>query len=193
MDKPIYRFFISLFEVFITYIVFANFLGWSGGAISITGYSDVDWTNSYVGFESLRIAVNDFGNSINGLSEKFGISLDFQTFLKYAEGLLNVMLGGFPKFLTQLAEVGKVSWVEVAVLLVTLLLQPLFFLVYFVIVLGFVFMWATTFLVVVLRFVGGAYNIPFEDTSDIWEQWSYLSSEWDWSNIPSSVLIPRAL
>lgn len=183
MEKPVYGFLVSLFNVFIVYVVFANFLGWSGGAINVTGYDGVDWTNSYVGFESLRIAVNDFQHSLG--------SFNLKGFIDAIQSLTNAITAGIPKYLASLQKGFNI--LELGMLLLTLLLQPALVIGYTLYCLIYVLAWVFAFLITFFKFCGGAYNITFEDTSDIWSQWSYLSSEWDWSNIPSSVLIPRAL
>lgn len=177
MEKPIYGFILSFFNVFIVYIVFANFLGWSGGAINVTGYDGVDWSNTYVGFESFRIAIDDFVHTLGPFNLK--------EFINAIQELTNVITFGIPRFIASLNN--GFNLLELGRLLVNMFLQPIMILAYSLYALIFVLAWIVSFLVTFFKFCGGAYNISFADTSDIWEQWSYLSSEYEWHN-----LIPHA-
>lgn len=179
MEKPVYAFYLSLFNLFIVYIVFANFLGWSGGAINITGYGDADWQNTYIGFESMRMMVNDFKVVLNSFGSRWFVDITIENFLKLMEGLLNAILAGLPNFLTQVAH-GSVGWNEVLQFIVTMFLQPIIILAYVFLLLGFIFLWAFTAITILFKFFGGAYNLPFEENAEIWSQWSYLESEWPW-------------
>lgn len=178
MDRPIYGFYISLFNVFIVYIVFANFLGWSGGSINVTGYDGVDWSNSYIGFESLRIMVADYQHTIGAFS--------ISEFIVALEQLTSTLTFGIPRFIASLNS--GFNLLELGKLLVTMFFQPLLFLGYSLYCILFVLVWVGSIVVTFFKLCGGAYNITFDDTSDIWEQWSYLSSEYEWRN-----LIPHAI
>lgn len=173
-------FLFSLFEMFLAYIVLGNFLGWSGGAIAITGYTDVDWQNSYIGFESFTSAINDFNFTHYNLA--FGV-LDLNHFIDYLSKELNAITGGIPELITKVANGSTLTAWDYLLFFLKLLIQPLIVTLYFILILGCIFVYILSFIVVFFRFVGGAYNCVATSTDDVWSQWSYLSSEWDWSSI----------
>lgn len=172
-------FLFGLFEMFIVYIVLGNFLGWSGGAIDLTNYN-VDWQNSYIGFESFTNAINDFQYTHQVLS--FGL-FDLDHFVQYLTLELDVLMGGIPNLITKLVNVGNITAWEVIEFVFKLLIQPLLVVFYFLCILACVLIYFVTFVIIFFRFVGGNYNVWASSTDDVWNQWSYLSSEWNWSSI----------
>lgn len=177
-------FIFSLFELFIVYIVLGNFLGWSGGAVAMTGY-DVDWQNSYIGFESFSIAIADF-DKYREINWYF---TSVSNFLDWSKELIDTATFGIPGLIIKFANGSSLSALEWLVFFFKLLAQPIMVTLYVILLLGCILSYMFGFMLIVFRFVGGAYNLHSTDTIDVWNQWSYLSSEWDWSSLISGSVI----
>ena len=206
MGNSTYRFITAFFEVFLVYIVLANFVGWSGSSLAITGVADVDWNNSYVGMQSFVLASQDFHdimhNSIDvSLSwfdgNIYSVSLyDFASFsnlLTYCRELLNACTGGLLELAISVTN-GSFSYdpLDMVLVIVDLFLSPIQVIGYALAILVVMLTWVMVGATVFVRFIGGAYNIK-DVAVDVWSQWSDLSSDyidatsdWDWSSMVSA-------
>lgn len=172
-------FIMSLFELFLIYIVFANFVGWSGSYLNVTGYN-YDWSNSYIGFQSLNTLVADFGEWIEGMKIDGRSVVNMQTFIDQVARLLNAMTLGIPKLIVGITN-NNFNFLLIGEFLFNFFASPLLVFAYSCTSIGIVLYWILGIIGCFLKFCGGAYNVQFHDTDDLWNQWSSVVDEWNWS------------
>lgn len=187
MLKPVQGFMISLFNVFLVYIVLANFVGWSGAYVDLVGSSGYEFNDSYFGFESLTMLADDFSYRINYIQVGGRNLFNMNSFAYYLEKLVNVSFFGIPNVISKLENKSFLTALEGLTWFFTILFQPVIWSAYVILCVACILWWVLIGVLVMLSAFGGKYNIQFTNTDDVWNQWSYLDSEWNWDSIISYV------
>lgn len=158
MGNVSYRFFTCLFNLFLAWIVLINFLGWSGGAVNLTGVSgNGDWTNSYFGFQSLFGAVKHYNYCIN-LIPFFAL----KNLPQHLDWMIDDLTFGIPDVANALANGKTGDGLAFLVMFAEFCLQPLTLTVHSTIVLAHLIVIVFSLVQTLMMCITGAFNIPFE-------------------------------
>lgn len=159
MGKVGYRFLVVFFTWFGSLIVFINFVGWSGAYINVASGGNVNWTNSYFGFESVQTMIRALNITMNQIPY-----LSVKNFTSHLNDFLDSCAFGIPKLMQSIAD-GKKATLD-AVLKVLLMFfggQPILLIFRLVVVLAHFVYYALNFVAIVVMALGGNFNIHFEN------------------------------
>ena len=163
MGNVSYRFFLCFFDFLLLDIIFVNFLIWSGAYVDIVGGSTTDLSNSYFGFQSVQNMITAYGRIINGMD-----ALKVSDFKHYLTELINCVLFGIPRVISELTNLGRgftgdVSAVlsAIGIMLGLVFVQPVMVICWLFMCIICVLWYALSILTVIFMAFGGVFNVPF--------------------------------
>lgn len=166
MGNAGYRFLLCIFDLFLTTIVFINYLIWSGAYADIATGTGGDLSNTYFGFQSLFLMVSSYDQVVN----KFPL-FSFQNFSLYLEGFTRYCLGGIPKFIKSLVQLSEdgfqfydivqgFTYFLTAFLL--LYISPFIAIGYLLLIIACILYYAYCIIAVLMLAFAGTFNMPFD-------------------------------
>lgn len=158
MGKVGFRFLVVFFSWFGALIVLINFVGWSGAYVNLAAGSEVNWTNSYFGFESIFNMLMTLDSSINAIEY-----LSIKNFPKHLADLLDTLAFGLPGMFDKIGT-NNYDVVGIAKFIFNILgTQPLYLLADVCICTAHVIYYALNFIGVLVMAFGGRFNLPFDN------------------------------
>lgn len=157
MGNVSYRFFTCLFNAFLIWVLLINFLGWSGGAINLTGIDNYnDWSTSYFGFESLFGAVKHYDYLVNLVP-----FFSWKEFPTHLDWLIDTICFGIPSLHDALFNGNWGDGLAALYHFATIMFQPIMLGIHLTIVLGHIVNILFALVQVFLMCLTGAFNVPF--------------------------------
>lgn len=157
MGKVGYRFLVIFFTWFGALIVFINFVGWSGAYVNVVSHNNVNWSNSYFGFESVSLMIRTLNISIDKIS-----FLSVKNFSTHLNSLLDSLAFGIPSMLANIDEGGADILDILKIIGYVIGGQPLVLLANSCIVLAHILWYALNFVSILLLAFGGRFNVRFD-------------------------------
>lgn len=150
------HFFICLFSSFLLTIVLINYVGWSGAYINLTTGSDINWTNSYFGFQS----ISAMGIALDRLFTESPFNI--KDFIKLLNEIGQTITFNIPNLITKIIN-SDVGLLDIVKVVVDIFAQPILLTVRLLISLCYVIQFALNLIIVLLMAFSGSFNIPMDN------------------------------